>query len=54
MPTQHRQKRTGALLFQQTKDENQAVKDRREMREMRSELQKLKDFIYQQNLLNTK
>jgi hypothetical protein len=24
------------------------------MREMRSELQKLKDFIYQQNLLNTK
>jgi hypothetical protein len=54
MPTQHRQKRTGALLFQQTKDENQAVKDRREMKEMKIELQKLKDFIYQQSLLNMK
>jgi hypothetical protein len=45
MPTQIRQKHSGALIFHQTKDENQAVKDRRKMKEMEKKLKEMEKII---------
>ena len=45
MATQVRQKRTGALIFNQNKDEKQQFADRKKIQQLEKELQILKEFI---------
>jgi hypothetical protein len=45
MPTQLRQKKSGALIFHPTKDDKQVVRDRRKLKDMEKELKDMKEFI---------
>lgn len=45
MPTQVRQRKSGALVFHPTKDDVQIVRDRRRLKEIEKEVKEMKEFI---------
>lgn len=45
MATQVRQKRTGALIFNQTKDEKQQFNDRKKIDKLEKEIKELKQLL---------
>jgi hypothetical protein len=45
MSTQKRNKYSGALIFNQTKEENQQVKDRKKMKMLEKQIQILQEII---------